>query len=71
MKLLESSKYFLNDNGTLVYSTCTICPRENNLLINSFLTKNSNMHLICEKQILPGFQDNGDGFYAAVIKNKK
>ena len=29
------------------------------------------MHLISEKQILPGFQDNGDGFYAAVIKNKK
>ena len=70
IKLLESSKFFLKNNGTLVYSTCTICPRENNLLINSFLTKNSNMHLICEKQILPGFKDNGDGFYAAVMKNK-
>ena len=71
IKLLESSKFFLKNNGTLVYSTCTICPRENNLLINSFLTKNSDMHLISEKQILPGFKDNGDGFYAAVIKNKK
>ena len=29
------------------------------------------MHLISEKQILPGFKDNGDGFYAAVIANKK
>ena len=71
IKLLESSKSFLKNNGILVYSTCTICPRENNFLINSFLTNNSDMQLISEKQILPGFKDNGDGFYAAVIKNKK
>ena len=70
-KLLESSKSFLNRSGILVYSTCTICPKENNLLISSFLSKNSDMYLISEKQILPGFKDNGDGFYAAVIKNKK
>ncbi len=71
IKLLENSKYFLKKNGILVYSTCTICARENNLLINSFLTKNRDMHLISEKQILPGFKNNGDGFYAAVITNKK
>ena len=52
IKLLESSKSFLKNNGILVYSTCTICPRENNLLINNFLTNNSDMHLISEKQIL-------------------
>ena len=71
VKLLESSKSFLKNDGILVYSTCTICPRENNLLINNFLSKNSDMYLIYEKQILPGFKDNGDGFYAAVIANKK
>ena len=70
-KLLESSKFFLKSNGILVYSTCTICPRENNLLVNDFLSKNRDMHLIDERQILPGFRDNGDGFYAAKIANKK
>jgi len=70
IKLLKSSKSFLKSRGILVYSTCTICPRENNLLINSFLSKNRDMHLVSEKQILPGFKDNGDGFYAAVIANK-
>ncbi len=69
-KLLETSKFFLKRNGLLIYSTCTICPRENNLLINSFLSKNKDMYLISERQILPGFKENGDGFYAAVIANK-
>ena len=70
-KLLNISKKYLKENGTLVYSTCTICPRENNLLIKKFLKKNPNMQLIKEKQILPSNYYQGDGFYSAIIIYKK
>jgi len=43
----------LKKDGTLVYSTCTICPDENNLLIERFIEKNKTLKLISQKQILP------------------
>ena len=61
----------LKRNGTLVYSTCTICPDENTLLIDRFLKRNSQFELLFERQILPTDDDSGDGFYAAVISYKK
>ena len=70
-KLLETIIPLLNKNGSLVYSTCTICPLENNLLIEKFLEKNNKLELVFEKQILPNEDDSGDGFYAAVISYKK
>jgi len=39
-KLLESIFPLLKKDGILVYSTCTICPDENNLLIERFIEKN-------------------------------
>ena len=70
-KLLETLLPLLNKNGLLVYSTCTICPTENNLLIEKFLKKNNKLKLIFEKQILPNCDDAGDGFYAAIISHEK
>ena len=70
-KLLENIVPLLNKNGLLVYSTCTICPNENNLLIEKFLKNNSKLKLVYEKQILPNNVDSGDGFYAAKISYKK
>ena len=69
-KLLENIVPLLNKNGLLVYSTCTICPSENNLLIEKFLKKNKNLQLVFEKQILPNNDDLGDGFYAAIVSKK-
>tara|TARA_B100000965_G_scaffold140969_1_gene117368 strand:- start:910 stop:2226 length:1317 start_codon:yes stop_codon:yes gene_type:complete len=66
-KLLESIFPLLKINGILVYSTCTICPKENSLLIKDFLKKNNNINLLSEKQILPGKYNSGNGFYAAVL----
>ena len=66
-KLLENILPLLKKNGTLVYSTCTICPEENNLLIKRFISKNKGVKLKSEKQILPRFDKAGDGFYAAII----
>ena len=69
-KLLETIFPLLKRNGTLVYSTCTICPEENNLLIKKFLSKNKELKLDTERQILPRFDKPGDGFYAAKISYK-
>ena len=69
--LLKSLTPLLNKNGVLVYSTCTICPEENNFLIKNFLSKNQEMELISEKQILPILNKFEDGFYAAKISYKK
>ena len=69
-RLLESIFPLLKRNGILIYSTCTICPEENNLLIKRFLTKNNDLKLDSERQILPRFDQPGDGFYAAKISYK-
>ncbi len=67
-KLLYTIFPLLKKNGILVYSTCTICPKENSFLIKNFLKNNNNINLIFEKQILPSKNNSGDGFYAALLK---
>ena len=52
-KLLESIFPLMKKDGTLVYSTCTICPDENNQLIERFIEKNKALKLVSQKQILP------------------
>ena len=69
-RLLESIIPLLKRDGILVYSTCTICPEENNLLIKKFIEKNEKIKLDKQKQILPNMEYPGDGFYAAVISYK-
>ena len=69
-KLLESILPLLKKDGTLVYSTCTICPDENNLLIERFIEKNKVLKLVSQKQILPSLDYPGDGFYSAIISYK-
>ena len=69
-RLLMSLLPLLKRDGLLVYSTCTICPEENNLLINRFIEKNDEIQLDSQKQILPQLDHHGDGFYAAVISYK-
>ena len=69
-RLLNCILPLLKKNGILVYSTCTICPEENYLLIKRFLSKNKELKLDSERQILPRFDKPGDGFYAAKISYK-
>ena len=66
-QLLNCLFPLLKKKGKLVYSTCTICPGENNLLIKKFLKNNNHINLISEKQIYPSYASPGDGFYAAVM----
>ncbi len=67
-KLLNSLSYLLKKGGRLVYSTCTIHPDENINQIKNFLQSKSEFLLEYEKQIWPGDEFNGDGFYVAVLK---
>lgn len=70
-QLLEEATKLLKEQGTLVYSTCTLNKKENELQIEHFLNKHSNYQLIAEQTIYP-YQDNCDGFYMAkVIKVSK
>ena len=69
--LLNSLAPLLKSGGTLVYSTCTIHPEENFNQIKNFIQLKSDFLLEYEKQIWPGEEDNGDGFYIAVLNKLK
>ena len=70
-QLLNSLAQLLKSGGTLVYSTCTIHPEENFNQIKKFLQLKSEFLLEYEKQIWPGEESNGDGFYIAVLNELK
>ncbi len=65
--LLDSLAPLLSPGGRLVYSTCTINPEENLSQVNQFLSNHSGFTLQYEKQIWPGIDNAGDGFFSAVI----
>ena len=67
-QLLNSLDPLLKNGGKLVYSTCTIHPDENINQIKDFLKLKSEFLLEHEKQIWPGDEYSGDGFYFAVLK---
>lgn len=68
--ILQNYEKMLKSGGTLVYSTCSILPSENEQQVEEFLKNNKNYELIEQQIILP--QDRGfDGFFIAKIKKKK
>ncbi len=66
-QLLKSLAPLLKSGGTLVYSTCTIHPDENFNQIKKFLQLQAEFLLKYDKQIWPGEEGGGDGFYIAVL----
>ena len=66
-QLLKSLAPLLKSGGKLVYSTCTIHPDENFNQIKNFLRLEPKFSLEYERQIWPGEEDNGDGFYIAIL----
>jgi 16S rRNA (cytosine967-C5)-methyltransferase len=71
LDLLHRAKELLTPGAVLCYSTCSIQPGENNLLVRRFLAENNDFELKLEKLTLPsavGF--DCDGGFTAVIANK-
>ncbi len=69
LDILSTSSGYVKDNGTLLYSTCTLNKKENEKVVSAFLESNKNFSLVRDKTSFPS-ADGGDGFYYAVmVKN--
>ncbi|MHC4758048.1 MAG: 16S rRNA (cytosine(967)-C(5))-methyltransferase RsmB [Planctomycetota bacterium] len=69
--LLKSAVNLLKPDGKICYSTCSIQPEENSLLIRKFLEGNKDFELENERLILPSTeQPDHDGGYIAIITRK-
>ncbi|ATZ17897.1 16S rRNA (cytosine(967)-C(5))-methyltransferase [Mesoplasma melaleucae] len=68
-KLLDTAYFNLKTNGTIVYSTCTINPDENQNQIKKFISKYKNIEIVEENQLF-GYEMNTDGFYICKMMKK-
>ncbi len=64
--LLGKAASALKPGGTLVYSTCSLEPEENDSAVKEFLARHSGFRLDRERELLP-FSDKVDGAYVARI----
>lgn len=64
LELLRQGASLLKPGGTLVYSTCSLEPEENQQVVSEFLAEHSRFRLAHERELLP-FLDQVDGAYVA------
>jgi 16S rRNA (cytosine967-C5)-methyltransferase len=69
LAILESACQYVKCGGQLVYSTCTLLPRENGENVRRFLEQHGEFSLLRERTLFPD-TDGTDGFYFAVLKRK-
>jgi len=67
-RILANAVPCLRDGGRLVYSTCSIEPEENGMLVKAFADLHS-LSVLREKQILPTLEIS-DGAYCALLQKK-
>jgi 16S rRNA (cytosine967-C5)-methyltransferase len=67
LELLQNAALRLRPGGTLVYSTCSLEPQENNEIVKEFLRRHTEFKLESERELLP-FQDGVDGAYVARMR---
>ena len=64
--LLEVYKNVIAKNGKIIYATCSILPKENELQIEDFINLNTSFKFNKSKKLLPVDYD-GDGFFMAEL----
>lgn len=67
-RILCNAVKYLKKGGKILYSTCTLRIRENENLVNRFLTEYNGFRKIYEHTFMP-HTDNTDGFYCALLVN--
>jgi ribosomal RNA small subunit methyltransferase RsmB len=67
LAILSASSKYVKPGGILVYSTCTISPYENQMVVKDFLKKNTSFSKVEELQLLPNVNDT-DGFFICKMK---
>ena len=65
--ILNTSSRYLNNNGRIIYSTCTLNKKENEKVVEKFLNDNNNFKLIDEVTVFPS-ENGGDGFFYAIME---
>lgn len=68
--ILEQAADYVKPGGTLLFSTCTINPAENEKNAELFLAGHSEFYKIKERTFLQGV-DHCDGFYYCVMKRNR
>ncbi len=64
--ILTTASRYLRVNGTLVYSTCSLNPAENDEVVSKFVNEHPEFELISTKTVMPHLNDS-DGFFIAVL----
>lgn len=67
LKILNTSAEYLKQSGRIVYSTCTLRKKENDDVVERFLSQNPDFRLKHKKTLFPHI-DGTDGFFVAVIE---
>ena len=67
--ILSASSSYVKPGGTLVYSTCTINPEENEKVIEEFLKRNRDFEKVERILLLPNLNGT-DGFFICVMKRE-
>jgi 16S rRNA (cytosine967-C5)-methyltransferase len=62
LELLRQAALLLKPRGTLVYSTCSLEPEENQQVVSQFLRERNEFKIEAERQLYP-FEDDVDGAY--------
>lgn len=69
LDILTASSHYLKPNGILVYSTCTISPYENQMVISEFLKNNPSFIKEEALQLLPNINKT-DGFFICKMRKR-
>lgn len=69
LAILSASSNYVKPGGTLLYSTCTINPKENEKVTEIFLKKNTSFKRV-ERTVLFPNVNGTDGFYICVMRKE-